>query len=141
MKSVKVSDSVWEELTLLKIKLKVKSYDEVVKYLLSNVVKTEAMKSVATESVTAVPESVKSEELKEELVSASYVEEYVKSELVPKLKKHVYAGSKTKLVWGLNEFRQLIESLTNLPVNDVLEALVDAGFVEVVGNQVVLKLK
>lgn len=78
---------------------------------------------------------------KEELISASYLEEYVKHDLVPKLKKYVYSGSRTKLVWDLSEFKKLIESITNLPVNDVMEALVDTELIEILGNQVVVKLK
>jgi len=150
MRTIKVSDSVWEELTLLKVKLKVKSYDEVVKYLLSNVVKTESAtvkqevrpKEEVNTQVTK-PEVVepKVTESKEELISASYLEEYVKYDLVPKLKKYVYNGSRTKLVWDLSEFRKLIESLTNLPVNDVIEAMSDLELIEILGNQVVVKLR
>jgi predicted CopG family antitoxin len=35
MKSVKVSDDVWEQLTLLKLRLRVKTYNDVIKHLLS----------------------------------------------------------------------------------------------------------
>ena len=94
----------------------------------------------STHEATTESKSAEHGESKEELISASYLEEYVKHDLVPKLKKYVYSGSRTKLVWDLSEFRKLLETITNLPVNDVLEIMSDLGLVEILGNQVVVKL-
>lgn len=65
------------------------------------------------------------------------LEDYAKNTLVPLLRERV--GDRD--VWDLREFRKIIESLISLPPSEVIEMLVNLGFAELRGNQVVLKLK
>ena len=136
MRSVKVSDGTWEELTLLKLKLRVRSYDEVIKYLLNTTVKT----SSNTSKQGVVIKSEATTEPKEgKTINTIYLEEYVRSEVVPKLKKYIYGKDKVKLIWDLNELRKLLESITNIPPDDVIEVLADLGIIEVKNNQATIK--
>jgi hypothetical protein len=63
-------------------------------------------------------------------------EDYVKGILVPLLRERVGP----RAVWELKEFRELLESLTPLPTAEVLNKLVELGYAELRGNQVVLRL-
>jgi len=136
VRSVKVSDGTWEELTLLKLKLRVRSYDEVIKYLLNTTVKT----SSNTSKQGVVIKSEATTEPKEgKTINTIYLEEYVRSEVVPKLKKYIYGKDKVKLIWDLNELRKLLESITNIPPDDVIEVLADLGIIEVKNNQATIK--
>jgi hypothetical protein len=71
-----------------------------------------------------------------EAFDASQLEDYAKNTLVPLLRERV--GDRD--VWDLREFRKLVESLVSLPPSEVIEMLVNLGFAELRGNQVVLKL-
>ena len=95
-----------------------------------------ALQTPKTESGGVKP---KDKENIDEAVSTAYLDEYVKSEVVPKLKKYIYSKDKVKLVWDLNELRKLLESITNIPPDDVLEVLADLEIIEVKNNQAIIK--
>jgi len=48
VRTVRVSDGVHEELTMLKLRLKLKTYDEVIKYLLDTIKKQTTTQEVKT---------------------------------------------------------------------------------------------
>jgi bisphosphoglycerate-dependent phosphoglycerate mutase len=73
-------------------------------------------------------------------VSTAYLDEYVRSEVVPKLKKYIYSKDKVKVVWDLNELRKLLESITNIPPDDVIDVMVELGMIEVKNNQAIIKI-
>ena len=65
------------------------------------------------------------------------IEKYVKSVLAPALKEQI--GDRDAI--SVKEFRKIIETLTTLPPNEVLETLVNLNLAEVAGNQIILKLR
>lgn len=73
-------------------------------------------------------------------MSTAYLDEYVRSEVVPKLKKYIYSKDKVKVVWDLNELRKLLESITNIPPDDVIDVMVELGMIEVKNNQAIIKI-
>jgi len=65
------------------------------------------------------------------------VEDYVSNVLLPLIKERVGG----RAVMSLKELRKLIESLTTLPPNEIIDVMLNLGIAELSGNQVTLKLK
>ena len=85
----------------------------------------------------AETEAATSEKEHKEEAEEGTIEKYVKSVLVPMLKENI--GDRKSI--SMKEFRKIIETLTTLPTNEVLETLVNLNLAEVAGNQIILKLR
>jgi hypothetical protein len=92
---------------------------------------TETETKIQTKSPEPVP---KPEEA--EVGAGESVEDYVSNVLLPLIKERV--GGRTVLT--LKELRKLIESLTTLPPNEIIDVMLNLGIAELSGNQVTLKL-
>jgi len=93
------------------------------------------------EEATPRPETVATEPEPKpedaEVGAGESVEDYVSNVLLPLIKERV--GDRTVLT--LKELRKLIESLTTLPPNEIIDVMLNLGIAELSGNQVTLKLK